>query len=56
MNDDIKNSLQKAIMACAKKAAQANNAVEALQFTQASLNAANALTGLHLNMNTKSVQ
>ena len=43
MKDNTKNKLEAAIVACAIKAEKAALALEALQFTQAAVNAANAL-------------
>jgi len=42
--------LEAAVTACAAKADKATTALEALQYTQAALNAANALITLHLNV------
>lgn len=50
MKEDTKTKLEAAIVACAEKAAKAESAVDALQYTQAACNAANALTCLHLNL------
>jgi hypothetical protein len=45
-----KKQMEATIVACAKKAEKAENACEALQYTQAALNAANAMITLHLDM------
>lgn len=50
MNEEVKKKLEAAIVACADKATSAATSVEALQYTQAALNASHALTGLHLNL------
>jgi hypothetical protein len=45
MNQDVKTKLEAAIVACATKAADpTTTALEAMQYTQAAVNAANALT------------
>ena len=47
MNEELKKKLEAAISACAYKAAQVNTtALDALQFTQAAVNASNAIIGL----------
>jgi len=47
VNEELKNKLQAAIVACADKAAKADTtALDALQWTQAAVNASNALIGL----------
>lgn len=46
MSDTMKKELEAAITACAKKAKNPADAVDALQYTQAALNAANTLIGL----------
>jgi hypothetical protein len=50
MNEELKKKLESAISACAINAQMAKTAIDALQYTQAALNAANALTCLHLNV------
>ena len=50
MNADTKKQLEAAVTACATKAEKSPTAIDALQYTQAALNAANALTCLHLNV------
>lgn len=50
MNKELKKKLEAAITACAIKAEKAPSAIDALQYTQAALNAANALTCLYLNV------
>lgn len=46
MNEDLQKKLEAAIVACAAKAVDATSSIEALQYTQAALNAANALVSL----------
>jgi len=46
MNEELKKKLQAAIAACAEEAAETDIAIEALQFTQAAVNAANAICTL----------
>ena len=43
MKDNTKNKLEAAIVACADKAEKSTSAIDALQFTQVAVNAANAL-------------
>lgn len=50
MNEEMKKQLAAAVTACAAKASQPTSAIDALQYTQAALNAANALIGLTLNV------
>jgi hypothetical protein len=45
----MNEALEATIKHLATKASGANSALEAMQFTQAALNAANALIGLKLN-------
>ncbi len=53
MNDEVKKKLEAAISACAGKAADARSAIDALQYTQAALNATNALIGLTIEGRAK---
>lgn len=46
MKEETKHALEKAIKACANSAAEACDALKAMQYTQAAVNAANALIGL----------
>jgi hypothetical protein len=46
MNDTMKKALEEAIVECAKKAAKAPSALDAMQFTQAAVNASNVIIGL----------
>ena len=47
MNKELKKKLEAAISACADKAAKADTtALDALQYTQAAVNASNAIIGL----------
>ena len=46
MNEEIKKKLEAAIVACADKATKADTAIEVLQYTQAAVNASNAVIGL----------
>jgi hypothetical protein len=46
MKDDTKTKLEAAIVACASKAEKAENALEAMQFAQATLNLSNVIIGL----------
>lgn len=47
MNEELKKKLEAAISACADKAAKADaTALDALQYTQAAVNASNAIIGL----------
>ncbi len=43
MEDNTKKKLEAAVVACADKAEKSKLAIDALQFTQAAVNAANAL-------------
>jgi hypothetical protein len=43
---DVKDNIEDAIIALANKSKGANNALEAMQYAQATLNATNALLGL----------
>lgn len=43
MNQDTEKEIEEAIVACAKKAQDISSADEALKYTQAAQNAANAL-------------
>jgi len=50
MNEEMKKTLEAAIVACAHKAAHAEaTALDALQYTQAAVNASNAIIGLENN-------
>lgn len=46
MNEETKKKLEAAINSCADKAKNATSAIDALQFTQAAVNASNAIIGL----------
>ena len=47
MNEELKQKLEAAIASCADKAAKADTtALDALQYTQAAVNASNAIIGL----------
>jgi len=46
----MEDELKKAVEDCAKKASKAISAIDALQYTQAALNAANALVTITLNV------
>ena len=47
MNEEMKKKLEAAIVACATKAAESHaTALDALQYTQAAVNASNAIIGL----------
>lgn len=47
MNEKLKEKLEAAIVACAEKAAKAETtALDAMQYTQAAVNASNAIIGL----------
>lgn len=50
MNEETKKQLQAAIAACAIKIEKADTGLDAMQYAQAALNAANALACLHLNV------
>ena len=49
MNEEMKKKLEAAISACADKAKDATHAVEAMQWTQAAVNASNVIVGLEHN-------
>jgi len=50
MNENLKNKLEEAIMACATRASKSDvSSLHALQFTQAALNVTNALVVLECN-------
>lgn len=51
MNAEVRKQLEATIVACAKEAEKSTTAIDALQYTQAALNASNALSNLHLNVN-----
>ena len=46
MNEEMKNKLEAAIVACATQAENAENAIDAMQWTQAAVNASNVIIGL----------
>lgn len=51
MEEEIKKKIEKAIAACADKAEQTHNAIDAQQFAQAATNLSNVIIGL-TNLNT----
>ncbi|MDH4474870.1 MAG: hypothetical protein QE274_00225 [Verrucomicrobiaceae bacterium] len=54
MNEKTKEKLEAAIVACATKAAESNaTALDALQYTQAAVNASNAIIGLECEARQK---
>jgi protein-tyrosine-phosphatase len=53
MNEETKKKLEAAIVACAEKATTANNAIDAMQWTQAAVNASNVIIGLEHNARQK---
>lgn len=54
MNANIKKATEAAIVACANKAAKADTtALDAMQLTQAAINAANTLVGIEENERRK---
>jgi hypothetical protein len=47
MNEELKKKLEAAIIACAEKAAKSNiTPLDAMQYTQAAVNASNVILGL----------
>lgn len=50
MNGKMKDKLKTAIITCSEKATETDTSIEALQYTQAALNAANALVSIELNV------
>lgn len=46
MNEEVKKKLEAVIIACAEKAAKADDAIDAMQYTQAACNASNVIIGL----------
>ena len=46
MNDKVKKELEAAVIYCAAKAQATSDAINAMQYTQAALNASTALIGL----------
>lgn len=55
MDEVMKKKLEAAITTCADKATSADTALDALQYTQAVQNAANALSLLHCNFEGEGV-
>jgi len=54
MNEETKKKLEAAIVACAEKAAKSETtALDAMQLTQAAVNASNAIIGLEINARQK---
>lgn len=46
MNEELKKKLEAAISACAEKATKSDTAIDAMQYTQAAVNASNVIIGL----------
>ena len=48
MNEETKKKLEAAIAACAEKAEKTKSALDAMQYTQAAVNASNVIIGLSI--------